>query len=147
MYIKLVCPNGHKLRVKEAHAGLQAVCPKCDTRLVIPQPKAHQISDTSVLAVLGDFSATRSVVVKPPAMTAPPALSSEAAEPQGPQQRQCSKCQTLMSIKVRICPKCQLYQSNFSGAAPKKHVCLTCGEICPPGTVACGTCGTILPAA
>lgn len=147
MFIKLVCPNGHKLRVKEIHAGQRAVCPKCEARLVIPQPKAKQISDSSVLAVLGDYNSSRSVVARPAAITAPQQPSPLPGARTLPQQRKCVKCQALMSAKVRICPKCQLYQPAAAVPRPQAQDCPACGERCVPGASACTSCGAMLHAA
>lgn len=153
MYIKLVCPNGHKLRVQEIHAGRRAVCPRCQAKLLVPRPKAQTISDTSVMAVLGSVPANKSVIVPPERLTQDstdeqPSASATSAAPARRATRKCAKCQTTMSARIRICPKCQLYQPDLEPVAPPRpQNCPTCGETCPPATIACGGCGAALPAA
>ncbi len=36
MGIKFLCPNGHKLNVKGFLRGKKAICPKCGTRVIVP---------------------------------------------------------------------------------------------------------------
>lgn len=36
MGIKFLCPNGHKLNVKSFLKGKKAICPKCGTRVIVP---------------------------------------------------------------------------------------------------------------
>lgn len=152
MYIKLVCPNGHKLRVQEIHAGRSAICPRCQATLVVPRPKAQKISDTSVMAVLSKVPATKSVIVPPERLTstetAEESPGSSTSEPSARRAtRKCAKCQTTMSAKIRICPKCQLYQPDLEPAPMRPLNCSTCGVSSPAGAVICGGCGSVLSAA
>jgi hypothetical protein len=41
MGIRLACPNGHKLHVKEFLAGKRGVCPECGATVVIPGTAAE----------------------------------------------------------------------------------------------------------
>jgi hypothetical protein len=45
MGIKFHCPNGHKLNVKAFLAGKKGVCPKCGTRLRIPDSSEPGLGD------------------------------------------------------------------------------------------------------
>lgn len=96
MTFKLRCPNGHKLRFDPKDVGKQAMCPKCHIRLTLPQPR--EVSDTSILAVLGDPPADRSVVLHATAPSAPPVP-----------RRICPRCQTRISASFQLCPNCRTY--------------------------------------
>jgi hypothetical protein len=63
MTFKLRCPNGHKLRFDAKDAGKKGMCPKCHTRVTLQPPR--EVSDTSILAVLGDAPSDRSVLLQP----------------------------------------------------------------------------------
>lgn len=45
MGIKFHCPNGHKLNVKSFLAGKKGVCPKCGTRMRIPEASEPGLGD------------------------------------------------------------------------------------------------------
>ena len=96
MIIKLLCPNGHKLSVDDAHAGEKGICPKCQTEVVVPKPQPKAMTDSSILAVLGDYVPDKSLVTAPqPRAMAP--------------MRPCPKCNTRISTVYRRCPHCQTY--------------------------------------
>lgn len=97
MTSKLRCPNGHKLRFEAKDGGKPAMCPKCHIRLTLPQPR-REVSDTSILAVLGEPPADRSVVLRPTATAAPPAP-----------RRVCPRCQVRISAGFQLCPNCRTY--------------------------------------
>ena len=40
MGIRFFCPNGHRLHVKSFLAGKRGYCPKCGTKLLIPDSSA-----------------------------------------------------------------------------------------------------------
>src|SRR3954468_22434344 len=45
MGIKFHCPNGHKLNVKAFLAGKKGICPKCGTKLRIPEASEPALVD------------------------------------------------------------------------------------------------------
>ena len=49
MVIKVRCPNGHLLKVKEKHAGRMGACPRCSAPVRVPRP--GQIDRDEPLAV------------------------------------------------------------------------------------------------
>jgi hypothetical protein len=98
MTFKLRCPNGHKLRFDGKDAGKEGLCPRCHSRITLqPQPR-RGVSDTSILAVLGDAPADRSVIMDPTPVSAPPAPG-----------RNCPRCHTRISASFQLCPKCHTY--------------------------------------
>lgn len=104
MRIKLLCPNGHKVWVDDQHAGQKGACPKCHAVVVVPAPapapasQRRAISDSSVMAVLGDYVPDKTTVA--PASPRPVAP-----------MRGCPKCHARISTVYRRCPQCQTYLS------------------------------------
>jgi hypothetical protein len=99
MTFKLRCPNGHKLRFDAKDAGKEGQCPTCQTKVTL-QPQ-RVVSDTSILAVLGDAPPDRSVIIQPDDHPkAPPAPG-----------RNCPRCHTRVSAAYQLCPNCQTYLS------------------------------------
>lgn len=97
MTFKLRCPNGHKLRFDAKDAGKKGTCPKCHSRVVLRAPR--EVSDTSILAVLGDVPSDRSVLLhagEQPAAALAPA-------------RTCPRCHTRLSAAFQLCPNCLTY--------------------------------------
>lgn len=103
MTLKLRCPNGHKLRVDARHGGKQGMCPKCRVKFVLPKAP-REVSDTSILAVLGDAPSDRSVIMQPAAP------AGTAVKPELPTRtRTCPSCRTRMAQAFHICPNCRKY--------------------------------------
>ena len=106
--IKLRCPNGHKLSAQESQAGSRAICPKCRVQVVVPRPKPH-ISDTSIMAVLGDYPSDRSIVTHSAVASKPESRLHTPVK-----MKSCPRCRELMTLRYQICPKCRLYlPENF----------------------------------
>jgi hypothetical protein len=69
MGIRFHCPQGHKLNVKSFLAGKKGVCPKCGTKLRIPEASEPGVgddgddSDAGKLAAGGNGSATATAVI------------------------------------------------------------------------------------
>ncbi|HEV3003848.1 MAG TPA: hypothetical protein VGX78_05275 [Pirellulales bacterium] len=99
MTIKFRCPNGHKLRLEEKDVGKKGTCPKCHVHFTLPKPQPRrEVSDTSILTLLGDQKSDESMIVKTPAPGARAA-----------QVKVCVKCRATISAAYQICPKCRTY--------------------------------------
>jgi len=57
MSIRVSCPNGHVLRVKDSFAGKSGYCPHCRAKMQVPIPCGF--SEDDVLGVLGPPPAVR----------------------------------------------------------------------------------------
>jgi hypothetical protein len=69
MGIRFLCPNGHKLNVKDYLAGKKGRCPYCDTRFVIPkqsQKDARVDSLDSSSSQVGDDDESGADQIEPP---------------------------------------------------------------------------------
>ena len=97
MSYKLRCPNGHKLRFEAKDAGKEGKCPKCHSRITLPPRR--EVSDTSILAVLGDVPSDRSVLLHP----------TEQATAAAAPARCCPRCHTRLSAAFQLCPNCLTY--------------------------------------
>lgn len=97
MTFKTRCPNGHKLRFDAKDAGKKGMCPKCHTRVTLQPPR--QVSDTSIMAVLGNAPADRSVLMQP----------GEQFTADLSPGRCCPKCHARISAAFQLCPNCQTY--------------------------------------
>ena len=104
--IKLTCANGHRLRIGDKHAGQQAICPKCHVEVTVPELARKSITDTSVVALLGDIAPGQKVVTK------------AGVEPVQ-SLRNCPKCQTRIPTSYRLCPHCQVYIGDLSAGAAR----------------------------
>ena len=49
MTIQVTCPNGHKLKAKDSHAGRSLKCPACGATIVVPKPQAEPLADVAPL--------------------------------------------------------------------------------------------------
>ncbi|HEY3392791.1 MAG TPA: hypothetical protein VGK58_08795 [Lacipirellulaceae bacterium] len=102
MGIRLSCPNGHKLNVKDNLAGKRGICPACGAKFVIPAasepaPAAGQpAGDTGISAqsaAAGGAPSSPSIVIAladappksapviAPAAPAPPAVNVNSSQP------------------------------------------------------------------
>jgi anti-sigma B factor antagonist len=53
MSIKVTCPNGHEMQVKNEFAGKSGLCPHCKSRIEVPVPEPKAVSEDDLLKVLG----------------------------------------------------------------------------------------------
>ena len=109
MKMKLLCPNGHQLRVGEEHAGKRAACPRCKIQFIVPRPVVKMLderkpamSDTSIVNLLGSYDASKSVVAKIDDQIR------RAVEPPKP-KHECPRCSMRISGLYQVCPHCRLY--------------------------------------
>lgn len=96
MSVKFRCPNGHKLRFDVKDSGKKAACPTCRVKFLLPTPR--RVSDTSIMAVLGDRPSDRSVIAHPSAPVPAAALT-----------KMCPKCKARIGTRYQICPHCRTY--------------------------------------
>src|SRR6185369_6221372 len=86
MGIKFHCPNGHKLNVKAFLAGKKGICPKCGTKVRIPEVSEPGLLDSEVDESDASDAVSKSngsgVVSAPAAALVAPAVS--AAAPSSP---------------------------------------------------------------
>ncbi len=143
MPIKVTCKCGQGFVAKERLAGRTLKCPKCDTRLKIPQPK-------------------------PAGQTQPSASPKQAGQPAQPQPKQrqqpaakpkqaVPKPKQVVSRPKQPAPKPTelpalatgvddpmadlLAEAGLDGAPAPGHTCPSCGAAMSPGAILCVACG------
>jgi hypothetical protein len=114
MSIKVVCPNGHALKVCDSMAGKVGLCPKCRARVVVPKPRSNGVSEDAILDLLGSHSPR----------PAPHAFTGSAddldrtahpsAEPTITPKKNCSKCNREIPTGMHICPHCHTYIAGLA---------------------------------
>jgi len=106
MAIKLVCPNGHVLKVPEKLAGKTGLCPVCRARVVVPRPGPNALSEEAILGILGTHTPRRPSQITSEQLAA--AQASNGADAEGP-KKVCRKCNREIAAAMHICPFCHTY--------------------------------------
>ena len=107
MAIKVTCPNGHTLRVKDSLAGKTGLCPTCKARVSVPELKRHEeIDESDILQVIGPYDPGKSQVVRPDS----PFDGEEVEEKSSKvEMRRCMSCEREIEAETHICPYCHHY--------------------------------------
>jgi ssDNA-binding Zn-finger/Zn-ribbon topoisomerase 1 len=109
----VVCNEGHRIHAAHRLAGKTLPCPKCGVPVTVPEAKTDPLSDTAVLRILGDSTAS----------------TQAAAAADEPTTRACPKCSVQIGLYLSVCPFCHCYAGAVSDywekmlgdAAPSKR--------------------------
>ncbi|MGO8688965.1 MAG: hypothetical protein ACLQLG_04970 [Thermoguttaceae bacterium] len=115
MAIRVVCRNGHVLKVTDSSAGKSGLCPVCKVPVQIPPKKAEAMTEDSLMDLLGPQEGDPSP--GPREWSAPEPTKQPATVQQAPPRKTCIKCNREMDLGVRICPHCKCYV----GGAGDRH--------------------------
>ena len=142
MSIKVICPNGHEMQVKNEFAGKSGLCPECKARIEVPIPTPKPVSEDDLLKVLGmprTVPRTPAPSEPPPQPQADPARRPESQKPepkkpplpsiagQTPEpkkepplrrQKVCPKCCEILSVSYSDCPHCHTPLSQWTFPLP-----------------------------
>lgn len=114
MSIRVVCPNGHTLNVKESLSGKVGLCPTCKAHVKVPELPHDALSEDAIMNILGTY---------------PPAPSDGGAAENGgesidpsltgglrglPPKKFCDKCNQEILAGTHICPHCHTYIAQLS---------------------------------
>lgn len=102
--IDVVCPNGHRLRVKDEFAGRTGACPICGSKVKVP-PKTQKLTEDDVLKFLGDNPQPATTTAQPADLPKIVRTDSPARLP----KKICEKCHREILAATRICPYCHTY--------------------------------------
>jgi hypothetical protein len=105
MSIRVVCPNGHRLAVKDEFAGKTGLCPVCKARIRVPDPANGGVSDQDVLGMIGPYEGKQGDGKKP---VAPEPRQPEPHFGKAP-RKCCARCQREILADTHICPYCHTY--------------------------------------
>jgi hypothetical protein len=149
MWTRVLCPNGHALKVRTKHGGQSGKCPQCATLVKIPELTEEELF-ALIDAVAGDKSAA---VHQDPKHDKPGDAGDSVLV--GSQMlkrlRTCPKCKQQFSAKYSICPHCRTFLPLEKGEAAefvdRTHSainCPGCGVTSFPGATVCTNCGMSL---
>ncbi len=93
MGIRIVCPNGHALKVKSKYSGRVGLCPLCKGRMKIPSIVKSKESSMSGLSI------------KIPEFVKDVPLPSRTEDV----EMLCSKCHESVPGDAAVCPHCNTY--------------------------------------
>jgi len=115
MSIRVVCPNGHVLNVKDHLAGKTGLCPTCKARVKVPELPTEELSEDSIMSILGPHVPdTASVAsVEEPAEVVEVPMEAPAGGSRPP-KKSCHKCNRQISAELHICPFCHTYIAKLS---------------------------------
>jgi len=121
MSILVVCPNGHKLKVKDKLAGKQGFCPKCKAPVTIPELSPDELSEDAILDILGPrtntgpgASSIHDAQTRPRESGSALSSISGKGEHGSPPKKSCHKCHQEIEAGVRICPHCHTYIAGLA---------------------------------
>lgn len=111
MSIRVVCPNGHPLRVQDSSAGKTGLCPVCKALVKVPEPANYQpVSEDDVLGFLGPQP------VKGPHSPSPVEHGPARPGVEGPlpPKKSCERCNQEILATTHVCPYCHTYVGGAS---------------------------------
>ena len=117
MAIRVVCPNGHILKVKDSLAGKTGLCPLCEARVHVPRPSNVGLSEDDILAIVSSNKPRPRPHYNPAEeLAGEPARPSQvsATERTGLPNKTCDKCNREISSGTHICPHCHTYIAGLS---------------------------------
>jgi hypothetical protein len=119
MSIRVVCPNGHELNVKDSFAGKSGLCPMCKARVSVPLVSRAELSEDAILRILGSHEAGRSrnpiggngqaAAESSPTSSDQPRAPARPPAPAKPPKKTCIQCDREIDAATHICPFCHTY--------------------------------------
>lgn len=137
MSIRLKCPNGHEMNVKDKYAGMTGLCPRCQARVLVPSLDPAKLSDDAILELLGPPAEDGDGLpvhqdLKHRGDTGDTSASSGSSlQSLSPLQRgmkTCPKCKKEVRSVYDICPYCRTYFTDLSEVTRRMELtCKKCG--------------------
>ena len=112
MSIRVTCPNGHELSVKDSFAGKAGLCPKCKARMQVPELPPGELSEDSIMNILGPSEASSVSQYSSP--VDPGYGAGSENDPNAPPKKSCHKCNREISAAIHICPFCHTYIAELT---------------------------------
>jgi hypothetical protein len=111
MAIRVVCPNGHVLSVKDSLAGKSGLCPQCRAVVRVPQPRSADDFEDAILDMLGPKPADGHHAPSSAVQRVDPPTEHERS---GAPHKSCFRCHQEIDIGTHICPHCHTYIASLS---------------------------------
>ena len=112
MSIRVVCPNGHALKVNSSFAGKTGLCPICKTRVRVPAGRSAEMSEEAILDILGPHVSDDAEHLSADERARRPVRPS--ADRGSPPKKSCHKCNQEIAAQIHICPFCHTYIAELS---------------------------------
>jgi zinc-ribbon domain len=150
MSIEVKCPNGHTLKVKDKYAGQTGLCPKCQSRVLVPK-LVPEMSEQAILDCIGPPPPADNdlPVHQDPSLIDPSGSASGTSLLRssllGRSMKTCPKCRAEVRIAYDLCPHCHTYFTDTAEVVRRivEH-CPHCGAEHLPGDRRCANCHTEL---
>ena len=110
MSIRVVCPNGHGLRVQDASAGKTGLCPVCKALVKVPELGPQPVTEDAILGFLGPQPAKAS----PATATVDRAPTKATIDGPMPPKKSCERCNQEILATTHVCPHCHTYVGGVS---------------------------------
>ena len=104
MAIRVVCPNGHVLRVKDSLAGKTGLCPTCKAPITVPTPEEPAMDESAIMEILGSYDPSASEHVS---SSANPFEEERKTTSAKKKMRRCPYCEKPIDARVHVCPYCK----------------------------------------
>ena len=115
MSIRVVCPNGHALKVKDDLAGKTGLCPVCKTPVRVPEFSQTELSEDAILNILGPHISDDSGEISADELPRPLGTRRHSEGERGrPPKKICNKCNQQIDAEIHICPFCHTYIAELS---------------------------------
>ena len=114
MSIRVVCPNGHALKVSDDLAGKTGLCPVCKTLVRVPELRQGDLSEDAILNILGPHVSDDSGELEAEERPGPIVRRVLDGDHGAPPKKICSKCNQPIDAEIHICPFCHTYIADLS---------------------------------
>lgn len=108
MSIRVVCPNGHELKVNESCAGRSGACPKCGAVVQVPRLAENDLEE-AILGVLGSDLPPQPPGQRSAGSSGLSGSGIHAVDGRAFPKKVCSKCNREIAVGMHICPHCHTY--------------------------------------
>ena len=109
MSIRVVCPKGHSLKIKDKYAGRTGFCPLCKSPIKIPVPD-EEIPGGLVRGIYDPSKSGLSGL----ALEVPEFIDDPADEDSEDTMQICGKCQKEVPASAQVCPHCKAYIATLN---------------------------------
>ncbi len=107
MSIRVVCPQGHDLKIKEKYAGMMGVCPICGTPIKVPD-HTGLFDEDSIMDVLEPQESGVSGLSLQISDIDAWSMTAEQRDA-GKATKTCTMCRKSVPENAHVCPYCHNY--------------------------------------
>ncbi len=107
MGIKVMCPNGHAIKVKDSFAGKTGLCPTCKARIAVPNAPRSELSEDAILGILDAYQSKRQESIDSSRETSDDAVEQYVTSKST--KKTCQNCGREIAMETHICPHCHTY--------------------------------------